>query len=1118
MKKKQNLWLMEDIGLLKMIKMMRFTIFIVLISLSQTFAISSYSQQTKLTLDMSNVKVEDVIDEIENNTEFFFLYNKSMIDVDRKVDIEVENEPVNLILEQVFKNTDISFSIKDRQILLINNRLANPKMDFNNQQNKTITGKITDLSGQLLPGVTILIKGTVQGTIADVDGNYSLTNVPADAILVFSFVGMKTKEIELAGKTLINVIMEEDAIGLEEVVAIGYGTQKKVSTTGSIATIDANALAEAPNANLSNSIAGLLPGVIVNTRSGEPGNDDADIYIRGKGTLGSTSPLVVIDGIPDRGGFSRLNSSDIESFTVLKDASAAIYGARAANGVILITTKRGKKGKPVFSFDNQVGLSQPTRLPDLLDSWQYATVENEYADNFSGATHKWAEEDIKTFKDGSSPLTNPNTDWVNILLKKWSLQSNHSMSVRGGTDAIRYFISGQYQYQSGNYKNDSDHSYDQFQWRANMDTKLTKSLSFGVDMLYRREKRDWIARGEDLWYEIRATYPYLVDYFPNGYSGQGLTAGNNLAQMVSPDAGYNKNIDDIFNTKFSIRWDLPIEGLTFLTYGAFDLHYFNQKQFMDVWDEYTYDGDNQSYNKISSSSLRKLGITKNNWSTKTFHSRLEYKKSFGQHNMDAFVAYEQSEYDFSYLYAYREGFVSSSVDQLFAGSEKNKTNDGNENATGRLNFFGRLNYDFASKYLASFTLRYDGSQNFPKGKRFGAFPGISVGWRMSEEPFLKDNFSFIDNLKLRASYGIMGNDDVVPYQYLSAYSYGNGYVFGNDLTSAKGFVENTTPNPNITWEKAKTANIALEGILSNGLLGFDVELFRSVRNDILITRDASIPDYTGLNLPDENLGEVLNRGVEIQLSHRNKINNNLSYNIQGNFSFSRNEVLYMDEAADTPDYQKREGYPIDSWVLYESDGLFQNQEEVDQYPHIVGTGPGDVKIVDKNGDKEINEKDQIRRKYGITPEIMYGFNCGVSYKNFNLSFLFQGQAHAYLLVRPTRLNFQKDYFEGRWLKAGDNEYPRTFTGATNSSGQSSYESTFWLKSAAFLRLKNAYLSYQLPHRWMDSLSLSGGKIFISGSNLFSIDNIKFFDPELDSNDGVSYSIQRSVQLGFNLSF
>lgn len=1097
----------------------------------------SYAQRTKITLNLENVSFARLLDEIESKTDFRFVYQTREVNLTRKISVKGEKEKVTSILDRIFQNTAITYKIIDKQIFL--RKSTNLKSSNSNYQSSIgilqnlqfqINGTITDENGAPLAGANIVEKGTTNGVTADFDGNFSMEVADEHAVLVVTYIGFATLEVAIDGRATINVILKESAAGLDEVVLVGYGTQTKATLTGSIVTLDSKKLEETPVANLSNAIAGQLPGVIVNTRSGAPGDDEANILIRGKGTLGNTQPLIVIDGIPDRGGFSRMNPEDIESFSVLKDASAAIYGARAANGVILITTKRGNSGKPQFSFNTSVGWSQPTRLPNLLDSWQYATVENEYTDNFSGAPHKWSDEDIQKFKDGSDPLTHPNTDWLDYIIKDWTMQTNNSFTVRGGSEAVKYYVSSQYLDQKGGFKN-GDFPYSQFQLRANLDIQLTKTFSLGLDLSNRKENREAPAAGSygDIMHTASATYPYLVPYYPNGLPGKGFQASEpNLAVSTSERGGYNKRTDNIYNTKVSFSWDLPLVGLNLNGYGAYDTQFYHRKQFKDTWDEYTYDETTGDYDLVPSGNVRSLGINKNDWNTTTYHLQLDYKRSFGEHNIDAFVAYEQSKFVGTYLYAYREGFPSNQLQDLFAGDvNKALTNNSSSTAFGRMNYFGRVNYDFAGKYLASFTLRYDGSQNFPKGERFGAFPGISVGWRLSEESFLKDN-EIVNNLKLRASVGKMGNDAVAPYQYLASYEYSDydaygwgvqtGYAFGDNVKYVPGFVESTVPNPYITWEKATTTNLGFDSNLFDNKLGVVFDVFHSIRKDILIARSESVPDYTGLKLPDENLGEVLNNGFEIDVSYRDRITDDLSYSISGNFSLAKNKVKYLDEATDIPEYQKKEGYPIDSYVVYDADGLFQTQEEVDNYPHLNGTGPGDVKLIDTNNDGEIDEKDQIRRNYGITPEMIYGLNLGLSYKNFDLTVFFQGQGNAYLNIIPS-LNYDQDFFDGRWQKEGDNDYPRVFRDLNSGSGPSNRTSTYWLKPADFLRLKNVYLSYNLPQDWMSHVFLSNAKIYLQASNLFSIDQIKYFDPESSSSNGLeSYPIQRTVQIGLDLKF
>ena len=1098
------------------------------------FSLSALGNTIDISLSLLNPSLQELIEDIEMQTDLKFAYGEN-IEMSQELSGSFEFSEMSLreVLKKLSLITPYEFRILNNNILILPDELSDeptPKTTRTKELvQTTISGTVTDDSGMPVPSVNVQEKGTDNGVLTDFDGEFSIQVASASSVLVFSYVGMKTIEIPVSSGSPMSVELENETQDLEEVVIVGYGQQKKATVTGSISTITSEKLEETPVTNLSNALAGRLPGVVVNTRSGAPGEDDATIFIRGKGTLGNTSPLIVIDGIPDRGGFSRLNPEDIESFSVLKDASAAIYGARAANGVILITTKRGKEGKAQFSFNNSFGMSQPTRLPNLMESWQYATVENEYADNFSGAPHKWTSEDIEKFKDGSSPLSHPSTNWLDAIMKDWTNQSNHSLTVRGGSEHVQYYLSGQYLKQNGGFRN-GDFPYEQYQLRANLDVELTDDLSISLDLANREEDRNAPSAGSygNIMYSSSRTYPYLVPRYPNGLAGKGFQpAEPNLAVGTSLEGGYNKRKTNLFNSKIGFDYNLPVDGLKLTGYAAFDYTFYNQKHFENIWDEYVYDSGTGEFEAVPVGRERNLTINKNDWNTQTFHIQLDYQKSFGDHNFDAFIAYEQSKYKYSALYAYREGFPSDLLDQMFAGDiNKALTNNGSESASGRINYFGRVNYDFADKYLATVTMRYDGSQNFPKGKRFGAFPSVSVGWNISEEDFM-DRLNFVNDLKIRASWGQMGNDNVGAYQYLSTYHYPKynewpwgiqgGYAFGDDIQYVSGFLEDKVPNPNITWEKATTYNIGLDGNLFDHMLNFSIDAFRSLRTDILIARNESVPGYTGLNLPDENLGEVMNQGIELNLGHTNFINDDLTFTANGNFSFARNEVKFLDEAKDLPFYQRKEGFPIDSYVVYESDGIFQTQQEVDNYPHLPGTGPGDVKLVDVNGDGEISELDQVRKNYGITPEIIYGLNLGLTYKRFDFSLFFQGQANAYLNMMPY-LNYDQDYFNQRWQQEGDNTYPRVFRDMNSGSGPSNRTSEFWLKKADFLRLKNVNVSYRLPEGWINDLKLESATVYFQGSNLFTIDNIKYFDPESSSGSSISYPMQRILQLGLDINF
>lgn len=994
-------------------------------------------------------------------------------------------------------------------------------------QTQSITGKITDTTGGSLPGVSVLVKGTTNGTITDTNGQYSLKNVPENAILQFSFVGMKGQEVVVGGKTTIDVILTEDAIGLEEVVAIGYGTQKKATITGSIATIGGDKLTKSPTSNVATSLQGRLPGLVVNVKSGDPGNESVQILIRGKSTLGSTGVLTVIDGVAG-GDVQRLNPSDIESISVLKDASAAIYGARAANGVILVTTKRGKTGKPLVSYSGNFGLTQPTRLQNLMDSWQYAVAENEYLVN-NGLTEKWTAQDISLFKDGTDPLMHPNVDWYDVAMRDWTPQKQHNISLSGGTDDIKYYLSGQILDQDRMFRENDNLGLNRYQLRANIDAKVTKRLSVGLDMNYNKNEIENAYNGNYRpFYAIRAMAPNWPAFYPNGLPGP-VQFGENPALMGSSSKyGYNRENSFGFNTKLSFNLDLSqlTEGLSLEGFGNFGDGSQNFEKLFRKFYFYTYNPANGEYVAAAGGQTTQnpeLRETNNRSQSKTYNLKIGYQRTFGDHAIDAFAAAEQSESQYAGFWAYRKDFLSDQLPVLSAGSDVGKDNSGYKSDAARLNYFGRVNYGYKEKYLVSATLRYDGSQNFPEDKRFGWFPGVSAGWVLSKESFIQDNFKFVNVLKIKGSWGRMGNDAVPPFQYLSTYKYGTGYYFGAPSTQKyPGFTLATNSNPDITWEVADTKNIGFESVLWNGLLGFNFDLFKSRRSNILTKKSASIPDYAGLVLPDMNIGIVDNSGFELELTHSKIVNSDFSYSVNGNMSFARSNVVFFDESPNVPEYQKKTGSSIDSYLLYQADGLYQTQAEIDATPHLPNTAPGDIKYIDVNDDKKINASDMVRERYAPTPEIMFGINLGAKYKNWELSVLLQGQARTKVQLIPEGLSMDKTFFDGRWQKPGDNLYPRSFNSNRNKVGNNALASTFWMKDGSFMRLKNVELAYTLPQRITNMAKLSHVRVFASGSNLLMIfDQIKIVDPETLTNGNealATYPIQRVINLGVNVSF
>nr|WKN34822.1 TonB-dependent receptor [Tunicatimonas sp. TK19036] len=995
-------------------------------------------------------------------------------------------------------------------------------------QERTVSGRVTsDENPEGLPGVNVLIKGTAQGTITDVDGNYSI-EVPSDeSVLVFSSIGFVSEEIVVGTQSVIDVMMIPDITSLDEVVVVGYGEQKRETITGSVANIDGEEITKSPTPNVSNSLAGRLPGLVVNQRSGEPGRDDPNILIRGSGTFGDdgvNSPLVVIDGVP-RSNMSRLNPQDIESISVLKDASAAIYGARAANGVILITTKRGKQGKPVFDLSYNYALQRPTRVLDVLDAPTFAQTFNEGAWYRAGRPDDWtpfySNDAIRQYADGSNPILYPNTNWVDEVLKT-STQKRLNLSATGGTENIRYFLSFGSTTQDGSFKNDPT-NYQQYNMRVKVDVDLTDNLTVGANLSAILNDKTYasVATADEVWINFHNLYlanPTLVSRYPNGLIGAGRLGENPL--LLDQRGYFNQDDSPLFST-FTASYKVPfVEGLKLEGSYNYDLNNQHEKRWRLPYYFYEYNTQTEEYDRKqgTGSSSAELWDTFRKWTTELYNFRINYDRTFNQHHVGVLLGTEQQENNYTWVQAYRRNFVSSAIDQINVGSNDpaDKNNGGSATTGGYNNYFGRLNYDYAGKYLLEFVFRYDGSQIFPEEGRYGFFPGVSAGWRISEEPFMS-SLGFVNQLKLRGSYGQIGNDRVDPYQYLQAYSFGDNYVFGSG--DVPGVTPNVLPNPDITWEVSEKLDLGIEGTLWDRALGFEFILWRENRSNILATRNVSISNVFGFSgLPDENIGKVKNKGFELVLTHQNSVGQ-LNYQISANTAFARNRIEFMDEVPQDEPYKNQTGHPVGAGLFYQADGIFNTQEELDAYPHLPNTQVGDIKIVDLNDDGEIDGADQFRFDYTSTPEYVFGLTTNLQYKNFDLNVLFQGQTNAYnyddrfgALGNSAFDNALVARATDRWtVDNPDGTMPR-------ADGNAPGNNTMWLFDATFVRLKNVELGYSLPRELISKVKLTDARFYVSGFNVLTwAKEIKWADPE--ANGGLLYYPQMRVfNVGVNVKF
>jgi TonB-linked SusC/RagA family outer membrane protein len=996
------------------------------------------------------------------------------------------------------------------------NLLATDDSNVGQQQTKIVSGKVTDSNGVFLPGVTIAVKGTTIGTITNSEGGFQITNVKEDAVLRFSFVGMKTIDVSVAGKTTIQVVMTEDAIGIEEVVAVGYGTQKKVNLTGSVATVSTDELSSRPFATTSLALQGTAPGVTVRNTSGAPGATGT-IRIRGIGTLNDANPLILIDGI--EGDLNVIDPNIIESITVLKDAaSSAIYGSRAANGVILITTKRAKSEKLSINYNGYVGVQSPMNLPDIVNAIDHMEMINLAYTN-SGITPLYTEDYIEEYRQNmdTDPDHYPNTDWQKGVLKGSGVMHNHNVTVNAGGEKIRFLTSLGYLDQQGIIKV-SD--YERYTLRNNADIKFNEKLDmkFDIQLIHKKTTGPGSA-GEvasdglsEVFLQMNRIPAIQPGKFSNGLYGEGWN-GNNPIAFSTKDGGsaVEKHLSllgsFVINYK-PVKW-LNAELLAAPKFNELYLHNFNKAVT-------TYDAEgNVIYTKPEKSSLT-------NKTSRSFYGNyyaaLTASQSFRQHDVKLMLGTSLETYRNNYFLAYREGFIFPDYQVLDAGSQENMQSSGSASEWALQSFFGRFNYDYMSKYLFEANARYDGSSRFAKGHRFGFFPSFSLGWRISEESFMEDIKNTISNLKIRASWGMLGNQNIGTYPFASTLSL-SSYSMGGQIVSTAALTDMS--NDLISWETSEMINIGLDVMILDNL-SINVDWYNKITSDILLQLD--IPLSIGLNKPYQNAGEVRNRGWEVGINYQGNIGK-FKYGIDFNISDVKNEVLDLKGINNTGLTVSREGYPINSIYAYQADGFFQSTEEITSHATQIGVlAPGDIKYVNQNPDVDniINDDDKI--VIGSTiPRYTYGLNINASYENFNFNAFIQGvgKADGYLYGRAIQPFYSgasaqeqhKDY----WTTDNrDAAFPRLTWG---DSGNNYQHSSFWKKDASYMRLKNIQLGYDLPSRLVNSLGLGSVRFYANGQNLLTLDNFwKGYDVETSVGTGTNYPQVKIYSLGIDVKF
>lgn len=991
--------------------------------------------------------------------------------------------------------------------------------------------------GMPLPGVNVLIKGTRTVSVTGMDGEFSIQALP-NAVLVFSSVGFMDQEASVNNRNTIDINLEQNVSALTEVIVVGYGQKSKATLLGSVSTVKGAELVKSPQANVSNAFAGRLSGVVAVNRSGEPGADGATIRIRGISTTGNNDPLVVIDGIANRlGGLERLNSNDIESVTVLKDASAAIYGSQAANGVILVTTKRGKPGKPEVNLSYNKGFTQAANLPDMADSPTYAAMINEinyYRNPTGGLNQIYSESDIAAFRSGSDPDRFANTDWVKESIRNFSEQSNVNLSVRGGGENVTYFASLGKVSQEGMFKKGIT-KFDQVNLRSNLDIKVTDNFKVGVDINLRKEDRVYpTTKAGDIFRAIYRTYPTIPSHFSNGLPSGGVESGYNPVLLPTGIRGRDVQPTTVVNTTLNFEYKMPfVEGLSLKGFYSEDRSFKATKKFDVPYFVYQINTSTNpvTFDKIKagpSSGGPELTQTQENSSLQTANIRLEYDRHFDKHHISTFVAYEQQESNLNQFEAFRSGFLSAQIPEfnMGGGEPAQSTNNGYSTKFTRQNFFSRLSYDYDKKYLAEVQSRYDGSSRFADGSRFGFFPSLSLGWRMSQEKWFSSKA--ISNLKFKATYGLLGNDRIDPFQYLNTYKLRPTDFVDETLKPLPIFIISQLANPNITWETAKKLDLGFEMHLFNDF-NLEVDYFSERRSDLLTTRSGSLPFVSGMVnefseksiVPQENIGEVVNKGLEVILGYDKKIGD-LDFYASANFTYNKNKVVFLDDAAGVPDYQLRKGKPLNADLLYNAIGIFKTQADLDSHPKLAGQQLGDLIYRDVDGNNIIDGNDRIRQNLTNIPQIIYGLSLGGKYKQFDLSVLFQGQARSvqYVAAESGEVgNYFSSWADHRWSPNNPNgTYPRADVRTSSSINEGLFKNDFWLQNTSFLRLKNVELGYTFSDALLSKIGVKSARLYASGFNLLTFTKAKDVDPEGDSANGQFYPQQRIYNLGINVNF
>jgi TonB-linked SusC/RagA family outer membrane protein len=1101
---------------------MKLNFFLILLTVLQVSAGVS-AQNTRLDLKMKDATIAQVFDEIERHSEVYFFYNKSQIDENKTISVDFRNKTIDDILKNMFSELSLTYEFVGNNIIV----KAAENQGNGAQQNKTVSGKVTDSNGAPLPGVTVLVNGTNNGIITDANGRYNLSNVPANGVLVFSFVGMKKVEVAVAGKTTVDTILEDETIGLDEVVAIGYGSVKKSDLTGAVGSVKGESIADRQTTQLSQALQGAVSGVMVTRNNNAPGST-ASIRIRGVTTIGDSSPLIIVDGVPVD-NMNDINPNDVQDMSVLKDAaSASIYGSRAASGVILITTKRAKSGEVSLNYTTEYGFEKPTALPEYVDVKRYMQMVNElrWNDNGNNANEYplYAKDVIDNYTtlNKENPNKYPNTDWMGMILNDNAPRQSHVLSITAGTKAIRTKASFGYDKTDGLYEG---RTYERMTARFNNDVTISKYLSASVDLSFKRSisKQPY----DDPMFNTLISPPVYAALWADGRIAEGKSGANPYG--VLKYGGYRNNWYNQIGGKISIDFT-PVDGLKFSAVISPTLGFDKGKSFQLRIPYYSADDPTVYVGTLQDNSSTNLYENRNDYSRVTSQLLANYMKSYGKHNLNVMAGYENYYASNENLGASRQKYELTNYPYLDLGPLDLRGNNGSAYENAYRSYFGRVMYNYQNKYFLQGNIRYDGSSRFYKDYRWGSFPSFSAGWVLSEESFMK-TIPAISFLKLRASWGTLGNERIGNYPYQATIDFNNALFFqGSNVAAAQTAAQTKYAIQDISWETTESIDFGIDANFFNNRLRFNGDYYQKTTKDMLLA--LQIPVFMGFGNPDQNTGKMDTKGWEAEIGWTDKIGE-LGYSVSANISDFKSVMGDLGGTEFIGDQIKKKGSEFNEWYGYLSNGLFQTAEDLAASPKLgTATKLGDVKYKDINGPDGVPDG-KISPEYdrvllgGSNPRYMYGANFKLEYKNFDFSMVLQGIGKINtrlqgLMITPLVGNWGNvpKILDGpSWSKYNTDaqnlaaKYPRL---TYNNAGNNYLMSDYWLMNGAYLRVKNITLGYNLPTYLTQKINLQRVRVYASASDVLTVNKFpKGWDPEVSDS---GYPITASYVFGLSVTF